>query len=123
MEEDEEDAIVEKEVVEEVAVAGEGGGEDEGRRKKRKEYEVFVFGLPREAVEDDVAGALTEAGVVEEVRLVRDPAEPQLNKGFAFVRFAEVWQARWAANDLRTAMVFFSFLQLLLQPLVSFLAM
>ena len=66
---------------------------------------MFVFGLPREAMEDDVAAALTEAGEVEEVRLVRDPVEPQLNKGFAFVRFAEVWQARWAANDLRTAMI------------------
>jgi RNA recognition motif-containing protein len=102
MEEDEEDAIVEKEVVE---VAG-GGGEDEGRRKRRKEYEVFVFGLPREATEDQVAGALAEAGEVDQVRLVRDPADPRHNKGFAFVRFREVWQARWAANDLRTAMVF-----------------
>lgn len=98
---DEEDAIVEKEVVE---VAG-GGGEDEGRRKRRKEYEVFVFGLPREATEDQVAGALAEAGEVDQVRLVRDPADPRHNKGFAFVRFREVWQARWAANDLRTAMI------------------
>ncbi|KQK16421.1 hypothetical protein BRADI_1g28670v3 [Brachypodium distachyon] len=102
--EEEEDAIVEKEVVEEAGMMAEAG-EDEGRRKKRKEYEVFVFGLPPEAVEENVAGALAEAGEVEEVRLVRDPAEPQLNKGFAFVRFAEVWQARWAADDLRTAKI------------------
>ncbi|KAF0907834.1 hypothetical protein E2562_020892 [Oryza meyeriana var. granulata] len=66
---------------------------------------VLVGGLPRDAAEDDVARALADAGEVEEVRLVRDPVEPRFNKGFAFVRFAAAWQARWAADDVRTAMV------------------
>ena len=82
--------------------AGEG---EPGGRKKRMEYEVFVGGLPHDAAEEDVARALAEAGEVEEVRLVRDPADQRLNKGFAFVRFAAAWQARWAADDLREATV------------------
>lgn len=86
-------------------------GEDEvgegepGGRKKRLEYEVIVGGLPKDAAEEDIARGLADAGDVEEVRLVRDPADQRLNKGFAFVRFAAAWQARWAANDLREATV------------------
>lgn len=75
------------------------------RRKKRTDYEVFVSGLPQDVAEEDVAQALADAGDVEEVRLVRDPADQRLNRGFAFVRFAAAWQARWAANDLRKATV------------------
>jgi hypothetical protein len=81
------------------------GEEDPAARRKRMEYEVFVGGLPHDAAEEDVAEALADAGEVEEVRLVRDPADQRLNKGFAFVRFAAAWQARWAANDLREAKV------------------
>ncbi|ONM21025.1 uncharacterized protein [Zea mays] len=81
-------------------VVGEGK-----RRKKRVDYEVFVSGLPQDAAEEDVAQALADAGDIEEVRLVRDPADQRLNKGFAFVRFAAAWQARWAANDLREATI------------------
>jgi len=82
-----------------------GEEEEPGARKKRMDYEVFVGGLPHDAAEEDVARALADAGEVEEVRLVRDPADHRLNKGFAFVRFAAAWQARWAADDLREATV------------------
>jgi len=82
-----------------------GEEEEPGARKKRMDYEVFVGGLPHDAAEEDVARALAEAGEVEEVRHVRDPADQRLNKGFAFVRFAAAWQARWAADDLREATV------------------
>ncbi|TKW31786.1 hypothetical protein SEVIR_2G129300v4 [Setaria viridis] len=81
------------------------GEEEPGARRKRMDYEVFVGGLPHDAAEEDVARALADAGDVEEVRLVRDPADQRLNKGFAFVRFAAAWQARWAANDLREATI------------------
>lgn len=97
-----EEEVVEEVVEEEAAVAEEVDGEV---RRKRKDCEVLVGGLPRDAAEEDVARALADAGDVEEVRLVRDPADPRSNKGFAFVRFAAAWQARWAADDVRTAMV------------------
>lgn len=113
MEEVEQEEVAEEEVTmgeEErtlaAAVAAEmGEEEDREGRKKRKDYEVFVGGLPLDAAAEDVKRALAEAGEVEEVRLTRDPADPKLNRGFAFVRFAAAWEARWAVNDLRTATV------------------
>ena len=104
MEEEPSEEVIMEEDESATAPAGEVIGEGKGR-KKRIDYEVFVSGLPRDAAEEDVAKALAEAGDVEEVRLVRDPADQRLNKGFAFVRFAAAWQARWAANDLREATV------------------
>ncbi|XP_066397126.1 heterogeneous nuclear ribonucleoprotein Q-like [Miscanthus floridulus] len=102
-EEPSEEVIMEEEEEPAPAPAGEVIGEGKGR-KNRIDYEVFVSGLPQDAAEEDVAKALAEAGDVEEVRLVRDPADQRL-KGFAFVRFAAAWQARWAANDLREAAI------------------
>uniref|UniRef100_I1QE21 RRM domain-containing protein n=1 Tax=Oryza glaberrima TaxID=4538 RepID=I1QE21_ORYGL len=105
-EEEPHEVIMEEEVVEEEAAVGGEAEEVDGEvRRKRKDCEVLVGGLPRDAAEEDVARALADAGDVEEVRLVRDPADPRSNKGFAFVRFAAAWQARWAADDVRTAMV------------------
>ncbi|KAL6871545.1 hypothetical protein ACP4OV_014374 [Aristida adscensionis] len=87
------------------AAAAEEDAEDaEGKRRSRN-CEVFVGGLPRDATEEDVARALAEAGEVEEVRLARDPADQRLNRGFAFARFAAAWEARWAADDLRTVTI------------------
>ncbi|KAJ1288494.1 hypothetical protein BS78_02G093900 [Paspalum vaginatum] len=108
MEEEEEEEEVEEEdaaAVPPEEVMGEDEiGEGHGR-KKRLELEVIVAGLPQDAAKEDVERALAEAGDVVEVRLVRDPADQRLNKGFAFVRFAAAWQARWAANDLREAKI------------------
>ncbi|OEL14469.1 hypothetical protein BAE44_0024513 [Dichanthelium oligosanthes] len=103
-----EEEVVQEDPADEVIMEEEEEEEEEEEaqgRKKRMDYEVFVGGLPHDAAEEDVARALAEAGDVEEVRLVRDPADQRLNKGFAFVRFAAAWQARWAANDLREATI------------------
>ncbi|KAK3126947.1 hypothetical protein QOZ80_7AG0565670 [Eleusine coracana subsp. coracana] len=108
--------VVEEEAAEEEVTMGEEDGaaaaaaevgeeEDREGRRKRRDYEVFVGGLPLDAAAEDVKRALAEAGEVEEVRLTRDPADPKLNRGFAFVRFAAAWEARWAANDLRMATI------------------
>ncbi|KAG2641767.1 heterogeneous nuclear ribonucleoprotein Q-like isoform X1 [Panicum virgatum] len=106
MEEEEEEAAALLPLADEMMGEDEAGEEEEpGARKKRMDYEVFVGGLPHDAAEEDVARALADAGEVEEVRLVRDPADHRLNKGFAFVRFAAAWQARWAADDLREATI------------------
>jgi RNA recognition motif-containing protein len=110
MEVEEEEEPMEEEVImgeeETTAAAAEVEEEEEDREaRKKKDYEVFVGGLPLDAAEEDVARALAEAGEVAEVRLAWDPADPKLNRGFAFVRFAAAWEARWAANDLRTATV------------------
>lgn len=104
--EEEEEAAAQRPVLDEEVMGEDEMGDGEPRgRKKRIEYEVVVGGLPQDAAEEDIAKALVEAGDVEEVRLMRDPADQRLNKGFALVRFAAAWQARWAANDLREAKV------------------
>lgn len=101
---DDEDAAALASVPPEEAMVEDETGEGKGR-KKRIDFEVIVAGLPQDAMKEDVARALAEAGDVVEVRLVRDPVDQRLNKGFAFVRFAAAWQARWAANDLREATI------------------
>ncbi|XP_068637678.1 uncharacterized protein [Aristolochia californica] len=73
-------------------------------RRKRKEFEVFVGGLDREAAEEDVKKVFSEVGEVTEIRLMKIPGT-QKNKGFAFLRFATVEQARRAVNELKNPMV------------------
>ncbi|MCI65914.1 nucleolin-like, partial [Trifolium medium] len=58
-------------------------------RRKRKEFEVFVGGLDKDATEDDLRKVFGEVGVVTEVRLMMNP-QTKKNKGFAFLRFENV---------------------------------
>lgn len=74
-------------------------------RRKRKEFEVFVGGLDRDATEEDLRKVFGDVGEVTEVRLMKNPGT-QKNKGFAFLRFATVEQARRAINELKHPTVF-----------------
>lgn len=101
----------------EVEEEEEGDGEDEHdgdeeehndvvkERRKRKEFEVFVGGLDRDATEEDLRKVFREVGEVTEVRLMKNPGTLK-NKGFAFLRFATVEQARRAINELKHPVVF-----------------
>ncbi|KAF8032210.1 hypothetical protein BT93_D1204 [Corymbia citriodora subsp. variegata] len=73
-------------------------------RRKRKEFEVFVGGLDKDATEDDLRKVFTAVGEVTEVRLMMNP-QTRKNKGFAFLRFATVEQARRAVTDLRNPVI------------------
>ncbi|KAK4798452.1 hypothetical protein SAY86_030778 [Trapa natans] len=73
-------------------------------RRKRKEFEVFVGGLDKDATEDDLRNAFSVAGVVTEVRLMMNP-QTKKNKGFAFLRFATVEQARRAVTELKNPLI------------------
>ncbi|KAG9448086.1 hypothetical protein H6P81_014214 [Aristolochia fimbriata] len=84
-------------------VGGELLGPVEERRRP-KDYEIFVGGLDREAVEEDLERVFTKVGEVVDVRLVKQPNSNR-NKGFAFVRFATVEQARRAAKELKFTQV------------------
>lgn len=75
-------------------------------RRKRKEFEVFVGGLDKDATEDDLRKVFSAVGEVTEVRLMMNP-QTRKNKGFAFLRFATVEQARRAVTDLRNPVVTF----------------
>ncbi|KAK9670614.1 hypothetical protein RND81_13G213000 [Saponaria officinalis] len=69
-------------------------------RKLKKEHEIFVGGLDREVVEEDVKKAFETVGEVVEVRLLKDPSTNK-NRGFAFVRFATKDQAKKALMEMK----------------------
>lgn len=100
-----------KQEEEEVAEEEDGVLERANNRRKQRDYEVFVGGLDRDAVEEDVEEAFKGVGDVVEVRLVKK-AYSQRNKGFAFVRFATVEQAKRAVTEIRSVKVlrFFFFM-------------
>uniref|UniRef100_A0A5B6Z7Q8 Putative nucleolin n=1 Tax=Davidia involucrata TaxID=16924 RepID=A0A5B6Z7Q8_DAVIN len=73
-------------------------------RLKRKEFEVFVGGLDKDATEDDLRKVFSEVGEVTEVRLMMNP-QTKKNKGFAFLRFATVEQAKRACTEMKNPVV------------------
>lgn len=73
-------------------------------RRKRKEFEVFVGGLDKDVVEDDLRKVFSQVGEVTEVRLMMNP-QTKKNKGFAFLRFATVEQARQAVTELKNPVI------------------
>ncbi|KAL7120913.1 hypothetical protein ACP275_02G150600 [Erythranthe tilingii] len=73
-------------------------------RRKWKEYEIFVGGLDKDASESDLRKVFSEVGEVTEVRLMMNPLT-QKNKGFAFLRFATVEQAKRACAQLKNPVV------------------
>ncbi|KAG0459078.1 hypothetical protein HPP92_022206 [Vanilla planifolia] len=73
-------------------------------RKIKKEQEIFVGGLDRDAVEDDLKKAFEKVGEVVEVRLHRDYATNK-NKGFAFVKFAKKEEAARALEEMKNPVI------------------
>ncbi|KAG4992564.1 hypothetical protein JHK87_026021 [Glycine soja] len=73
-------------------------------RRKRKEFEVFVGGLDKDATEHDLKKVFGKVGVVTEVRLMINP-QTKRNKGFAFLRFETVEQARRAVVELKNPVI------------------
>ena len=74
-------------------------------RRKRKEFEVFVGGLDKDATEDDLRKVFSGVGEVTEVRLMMNN-QTKKNKGFAFLRFATIEQAKRACAELKNPVVF-----------------
>ncbi|XP_073123288.1 uncharacterized protein [Henckelia pumila] len=73
-------------------------------RRARKEREIFVGGLDRDAVEEDIRKVFKYAGEVVEVRIHKDPATNK-NKGFAFVQFATKEQASYALSEMKNPVI------------------
>lgn len=93
---DEAEEALEEERAEITAVAEE--------RKTRKEFEIFVGGLDRNATEEDVKRAFENVGEVVEVRLHKE-LSPNKNKGYAFVRFAKKEQASRALSEMKNPVI------------------
>eukprot|EP01018_Ginkgo_biloba_P018259 Gb_21243 [translate_table: standard] len=73
-------------------------------KQRQKEFEIFVGGLDKEANEEDLKKVFSEVGEVIEVRMKKNPTT-QKNKGFAFIRFATVEQAKRALTELKNPQV------------------
>ncbi|XP_008802868.2 nucleolin-like [Phoenix dactylifera] len=74
------------------------------KRKMKKEQEIFVGGLDRDAVEQDIKKAFEKIGEVVEVRLHKDFATNK-NKGFAFVKFSSKELAAKALSELKNPII------------------
>lgn len=92
----EETAALEEEHREMTAIAKE--------RKLSKEHEIFVGGLERDAVEDDVKKVFERIGEVVEVRLHKNSSSNK-NKGYAFVKFANKEHATRALAEMKNPVV------------------
>ena len=73
-------------------------------RRKRKEFEVFVGGLDKDVSEEDLKKVFNAIGEITEVRLMMN-LQTKKNKGFAFLRFATVEQAKRAVSELKNPVV------------------
>ncbi|KAF3639555.1 putative peptidyl-prolyl cis-trans isomerase Pin1-like [Capsicum annuum] len=73
-------------------------------RKKRKELEVFVGGLDRDAVEEDLKRAFQHVGEVIDVRMNKELSTNK-NKGYAFVKFATKEQVSRALAEMRNPVI------------------
>ncbi|GFY84671.1 RNA-binding (RRM/RBD/RNP motifs) family protein [Actinidia rufa] len=73
-------------------------------RRKRKEFEVFVGGLDKDATEDDLRKVFSGVGEVTEIRLMINN-QTKKNKGFAFLRFATIEQEKRACAELKNPML------------------
>ena len=73
-------------------------------RQLKKELEIFVGGLDRDAVEEDIRKVFGQVGDVVDVRLHKDFSTNR-NKGFAFVKFASKEQVARALAEMKNPMV------------------
>ncbi|XP_010327665.1 heterogeneous nuclear ribonucleoprotein Q-like isoform X2 [Solanum lycopersicum] len=118
---EEEEGDMAEEDVEDVHEENEGDEEDEhaemadaaeeeehhevvDERRKRKEFEIFVGGLDKDATEEDLRKVFSKVGEITEVRLLMN-SQTKKNKGFAFLRFATVEQAKRACTELKTPVI------------------
>ncbi|KAF5795239.1 putative RNA recognition motif domain, nucleotide-binding alpha-beta plait domain superfamily [Helianthus annuus] len=90
--------------------ADNGGGEDQDPsiigqdsspdNKKEKGTELYVGKLDKNVVEEDLVNIFQQFGELKSTRIVRKPNNNK-SKGFAFVRFASVDQAKRALSELK----------------------
>ena len=77
------------------------------QRKIKKEHEIFVGGLDRDATEEDLRKVFQRIGEIVEVRLHKNSSTNK-NKGYAFVKFANKENAKKALSEMKNPVVCFS---------------
>lgn len=92
-----------------------GDGEDEEHqideipaplkdRRRQKQFEIFVGGLDKEADEEDLKKVFGVVGEIKEIRMSKNPVS-QKNRGFAFIRYEAVEDAKRALTELKDTQV------------------
>ncbi|TVU47732.1 hypothetical protein EJB05_07341 [Eragrostis curvula] len=66
---------------------------------KNKEIQLFIGGLPKDCVEEDIRKVFSKFGKIESVKIVKNPLTNRI-KGFAFVRYANTGDAMRALANL-----------------------
>ncbi|KAF5190961.1 Heterogeneous nuclear ribonucleoprotein q [Thalictrum thalictroides] len=69
-------------------------------KKKQTEVEIFVGGLNRKAVEEDLITVFRKFGEVKAVRIVKHPVTHR-SKGYAFISYATAEQAKKVLTELK----------------------
>jgi RNA recognition motif-containing protein len=67
--------------------------------EQKRRREVFVGGLRRDAMEEDVRAALSAAGEITQVRMFMDRTRSK-NKGYCFVAYRDAAMASKAVAEL-----------------------
>ncbi|XP_028774551.1 nucleolin-like isoform X2 [Neltuma alba] len=73
-------------------------------RKIKKENEIFVGGLDRDATEEDLKKVFEKIGEIVEVRLHKDSSTNK-NKGYAFVKFSCKEHAKKALSEIKSPII------------------
>ncbi|KAH1151259.1 hypothetical protein GYH30_044976 [Glycine max] len=74
------------------------------QRKIKKEHEIFVGGLDRDATEEDLRKVFQRIGEIVEVRLHKNSSTNK-NKGYAFVKFANKENAKKALSEMKNPVI------------------
>ncbi|CAJ1942393.1 unnamed protein product [Sphenostylis stenocarpa] len=74
------------------------------QRKIKKEHEIFVGGLDRDATEEDLRKVFQRIGEIVEVRLHKNSSTNK-NKGYAFVKFANKEHAKKALSEMKNPVI------------------
>lgn len=63
-----------------------------------KDLEIFVGGLPKDCVEEDITMVFSQFGEIESIRIIKNQATKK-SRGIAFVRYANTETARKALAE------------------------
>ncbi|KAG5050862.1 hypothetical protein JHK87_003060 [Glycine soja] len=74
------------------------------QRKIKKEHEIFVGGLDRDATEEDLRKVFQRIGEIVEVRLHKNSSTNK-NKGYAFVKFSDKEHAKKALSEMKNPVI------------------
>lgn len=68
--------------------------------KKYKNFKIFIGGLDKGAVEEDIVNVFGMFGEIQSIRIVKNPVT-QKSKGFAFIQYANMDDARKVLTELK----------------------